>query len=116
MRLCHPQFETFFDRRYRISFAPEVVDGRVVAVADVPEGLVAGFLARGFKLVDVPPPVALRDVITGESRLPKGFPGRDALAKAGYLTRSSLQGMTVEALVGLRGVGPATAKAILAEL
>lgn len=116
MRLCHPQFETFFDRRHGISFNPELVDGRVVAVADVPNHLVRWFVRRGFKLLDVPPPVALQDALAGESNLPRGFPGRDALAKAGYFTRSSLTGMTADALVGLRGIGPATAKAILDEL
>lgn len=61
-RVCHPQYESFYDRRTGISFEPEVVNGRVVAVADVPASHLRDLLSRGFHPLDpipapsVPPP------------------------------------------------------------
>ena len=52
MRLFHPAYDSFYDRKTGVSFSPEVVEGRTVAVADVPEKLVPGLVARGFRPVD----------------------------------------------------------------
>lgn len=73
------------------------------------------WVSRGIaKALEAIPEETHEEVI--ESTLPEGFPGRDALAAAGFYTTGSLVGMTQTALVGLKGIGPATAKAILRAL
>lgn len=65
MRVFHPAYETFHDRKTGVSFTPEVVEGRTVAVADVPDGLVKGLVARGFRPVDAVVAANKTETITG---------------------------------------------------
>lgn len=52
----------------------------------------------------------------GYSMLPEGFPGRDALTEAGYVSRESLEGKTHDQIRRIKGVGAQTARDILAAL
>lgn len=53
---------------------------------------------------------------TGLAPLPEGFPGRRYLVAAGYTTYESLSGQTQDDLVAIKGIGEATAEAILLNL
>ena len=48
--------------------------------------------------------------------LEEGFPGRAALAKAGYTKRSDIDKMTVEELDAIDGIGLTTAEQIVEAL
>lgn len=65
MRLFHPAYDAFHDRVTGISFVPEVVEGKVVAVADVPDELARGLIARGFRPVDSVVAANKTETITG---------------------------------------------------
>lgn len=81
-----------------------------VAPAGLPPGLAVGGAATG--TVTTAPaglPVAPAD----GSDLPPDFPGRLPLIEAGYSTWASVVGKSADELQAIKGIGPATAEAIL---
>lgn len=47
-RVIHPQYERFVDRKTGVTFEPTVVEGRLLACAEVSDP--APYLGRGFAL------------------------------------------------------------------
>lgn len=88
---------------------PVVVEALVVVVSeDVPKDVPKDVITEAALPSFLAPPV--EEVI---SNLPEDFPGRESLIAAGFLTWGSLVDKTDEELQEVKGIGPATAKAIL---
>lgn len=60
-----------------------------------------------------PPESSAPIPMPGDGMIPDDFPGALSLREAGYLSLAQLDGKTAEELVKLKGIGPATAKAIV---
>jgi hypothetical protein len=92
-----------------VQFREEIRNGSHVGVATVDDASTAAWFAeRGF--IVTPPAQAER------APLPADFPGRDALARAGFRFLDQLEGLTETNLLEVPGVGRATARRILEAL
>jgi hypothetical protein len=106
VRVYHPQYHSWWDRRTGTEFAPTEFEGRTVAMAEVDASLVPDLLRRGFEL---------RDATAGfgtVTPLPGDFPARAALVAAGFDSLEAAHGASDDELLAVRGVGKAALRAI----